>query len=336
MNEYMTQTGSSFRATPATDWSYVSGRISVLETALLNRNFFEGLLRSRSLSDVRSSLAKTQYRQLFTSDESIKDYASLLASYGKDLTDGIIHDSPPHVLVSFFDVLQRYIVFRTLFLRVSARGGSAAELESTFDTLTETHEEAEALALHKALLKSREAPQTTDAVGKSLFLDSAVCTLRLSLASQAPEQSISTLLGTMAVLQTWTAVLRSRWNGTPAEVIQKWFVVPDMYTAMIRDTALLSESNPAEALAGKVSDTVFRKLRAEGTEKLRQNIDACTQEVIRDEAIEYRGIPYGPEKVLVFLAAYAVEQENLRLALASLVNGIEPRAAMETLRREYA
>jgi vacuolar-type H+-ATPase subunit C/Vma6 len=336
MNGTTTQTRSKYPATPATDWSYVSGRISVLETLHLNRNFFEGLLKSRSLSEARSALAKTQYRQLFTSDESIRDYANALGTYSNTVIEGIIHDSPPHVIASFFDVNRRYIVFRTLFLRVSARGASTAELENTFDTLFESPHEAEALTAHTAMLRHREGPQTADAVAKSLFLDSAVCTLRLHLALSSPEKTVSNLLHTMAVLQTWTAVLRSRWNGTPAEVIERWFIVPSAYTRMIMDTALLAESNPADALAGKVSDAVLRTLRSAGGANLRQNVDAYTQEAVRNEILEYRGIPYGPEKVLVYLAGYTVEQENLRLALAAIVNGIDSKVALATLRREYA
>ena len=336
MNELATESTTSIRPSAPTGWCYISGRISVLETQFLNRSFFDGLLRSRSLSEARSALGKTQYRQLFTTDESLRDYAHALDIYGEELKADIMRDAPPHTLASFFEVKRRYTLFRTLFLRANARGAAAAELESTFDSLTENPSEAEALAVHKAQLKQREAPQHADAVARSLFLDSAACTLLLHLAEAAPELPVSTLLRAMAVLRTWTAVLRDCWNGTSAEVLQRWFIVPETYRGMIDACVLLAESNPADAISGFVPDTVCQRLKSAGSENLRRDIDMYVEEAIRDEVLMRRLVPYGPEKVLAYLVGYTVEQENLRLALASVVEGIDSGVVAGRLRRDYA
>lgn len=336
MSVLATESTTGIQPSAPTEWCYISGRVSVLETMFLNRSFFDGLLRSRSVSDARSALAKTQYRQLFTTDESLRVYARALDIYSEELKAGILQDAPPHVLVSFFDVKRRYTLFRTLFLRFTARGASAAELESTFDTLTENPAETETLSAHRAQLKQREAPQHADSVARSLFLDSAACTFLLHLAGAAPEPAVSSLLRTMAVLRTWAAVLRNCWNGTSAEVVQRWFIMPEMYAGMITAAVHQAESNPVDAISGFIPDAVYQRLRSAGSENLRRDIDVYIGEAIRDDILMCRHNPYGPEKVLAYLVGYTVEQENLRLALASVIEGIDSGVVAGRLRRDYA
>jgi hypothetical protein len=336
MNVTFSQPGSAEKNVPRSEWGYISGRLSVLETLLLGRSFFEGLLKAHDLSEVRSALAKTPYRAVFTTDEAIRNYHAVLEKYSEAVISDIYNNSPSHVLKSFFDVLNRYPVFRGIFLRAVLRGASVSEIDTTFDTLAVTLEEQEALLRHRSMLRDREAPQHADAVARSLFLDSAVCTLRLALAGAAPEEQVSRLLHDIAVLQSWSAVLRSRWNGTSAEVIRRWFVLPDINGDLVKDAAALAESNPAGALSGRISEHTLLVVKENGHERIRRAIDAVTAEAIREEVLQCRMVAYGPEKVLGYEIAFQVEQENLRLALSTVVSGVDHRIVAERLRREYA
>ena len=69
---------------------------------------------------------------------------------------------------------------------------------------------------------------------------------------------------------------------------------------------------------------------------LKQNIDFAVNDAIRDDVYEFRKVPYGPEKALAFFIALDVELDNLRLSLAGVSNGIDPKSAIERFRREYA
>jgi vacuolar-type H+-ATPase subunit C/Vma6 len=316
-------------------WGYVSGRLSVLETLLLPRNFFEGMLKSRSLSDARSALGKTSYRTAFSGDEQVRGYDTTLDTAADSLRKELLAVSPPHVLTSYFEVPGRYLVFRHLFLRAAARGASVSDLETVFDTLAVNPFERSSLDSHIAALHGREAPQSADSVARSLFLDSAVSTLRLALARSAPEEKVRDLLGDMAVLQCWSAVLRSRWNGTSAEVIRRWFIVPESIAEMVRATATLSDSNLTGGLAGAISEGALRVLRDIGTDQIKRNIDAAAGEAIRSRVLECRMVTYGPERLAAFFVAWMTELENLRLTLASIVSGVEPPIVLERLRREY-
>ncbi|MHB9028863.1 MAG: hypothetical protein ACYC9O_08850 [Candidatus Latescibacterota bacterium] len=336
MNAMTTETGAGNGSSARSEWGYVSGRVNVLETQLLNRNFFEGALKNRSLADARSSLAKTPYRVIFSTDDHVRDFHAGLDLYAESMVSDIMKISPPHVLKAFFEIPRRYPAFRTLFLRAAARGASVSDLENSFDALAATPFERSAIGEHIAMLRSRETPQSADSVARSLFLDSVVCTLRLELADSAEEEMVKRILHDIAVLQCWSALLRSRWNGTPADVVRRWFVVPERYTEMVRNCANLADSNPIAPLSGNVGENVLQALRNLGSEHIRRNVDAAVGDAVRDEVMENRMVTYGPERVASFLIAFNVEQENLRLVLASIVNGVEPRNVIERLRREYA
>jgi vacuolar-type H+-ATPase subunit C/Vma6 len=322
--------------TDPTAWSYISGRLSVLETQLLNRGFFEMLAKCRTLSDARSALAKTGYRQFFSSDESIKDYLDILDLYRKSVYDDILSNSPDQFIGSFFDMKERYISFRKMFLNACRRGASINELDGLFDILSPTLFEKPELSVYKSMLRNREAPQNSDAVGKSLYLDSVISSLEIIMSSLAPEKTVSDMLTDISVLKCWSSILRSKWNGTTADVIQKWFVLPGKYSSLPYDTALLSETNPLAPLNDRISETVLRRLRSLGNDVLKQNIDSAVNDAIRDDVFEFRKITYGPEKMLSFFIALDVELDNLRLSLASVSNGINPKTAIDRFRREYA
>lgn len=336
MNPMTTESGAGGGSSQRSEWGYISGRLNVLETQLLNRNFFEGMLKSRGFSEARSTLAKTPYRLVFTTDEHVRDFYPALELFAETTVADIIKLSPSHVLKAFFEIPRRYLAFRTLFLRAAGRGASVSELEGAFEALAADAFERSLIESHIALLRSREAPQSADSVSRSLFLDSVVCTLRLELADGAEEELVKRLLHDLAVLQCWSSVLRSRWNGTSAEVIRRWFFVPERYAEMTRAIAAQADTNPIAPLVGKVGDGVIRILRDLGAEHIRRNVDAAAGEAVRDIVIENRMVPYGPERVASYLVAFNVEQENLRLVLASIVNGVEPRIVIERLRREYA
>ncbi len=336
MNAMTTDTGAECKSSPRSEWGYVSGRVNVLETQLLNRSFFEGVLKNRGMADVRSSLGKTPYRATFATDEHVRDFHAALDLYAETMVSGIMKISPPHPLKAFFEIPQRYLAFRTVFLRAAARSASAAELEEAFDVLTADTFERTAVASHIGMLRNREAPQTADSVARSLFLDSAVCTLRLELANTVKEELVRRLFHDIAVLQCWSAVLRSRWNGTSADIIRRWFVVPERFGEFVRNAAGLADANPVAPLAGKAGDHAFQVLRTIGAEQIRRNVDAAIGEAIRENVLQNRMVTYGPERVASYLIAFNVEQENLRLSLASIVNGVEPQNVIERLRREYA
>jgi hypothetical protein len=317
-------------------WGFASGRVSVLETQLLNRSYFESLARSRSIGEAQSLLGKTPYRAYFTTGESIANYSLTLDQAFTKIVESVLKDAPPHAMNTYFKLADRYLYFRNLFIHFSSRNATIPDMESTFGYLAENEVEMQAISRHRDMVSSHEAPGQNQPVARSLFLDSALTALKLKIASLVVEEKIATVLRDMALLESWTAILRSRWNGTDPEIVQKWFMLPDEYGVFIKNTAHFALANPVASLRGVISDGVLNRLEGVNLETLRQSLDIIVREVVRDEVLVCRMVPFGAERVFSYYVSLSIEVENLRLALATVVSGLESRVVIDRFRREYA
>jgi hypothetical protein len=321
------------RRTDATAWCYVSGRVNALEKSLLPRNFFTALLECGSAAEARAALGKTAYRTAFAGDEAVVEYAATIQAYGAAAREELFGQCPPHAIKRAWGLAGRYRAARVQFLR-RAGEGAAAELAEILETIADGARGRQALAAHRDLVAA--LGKSGDGVATSLVLDSAACTVMLDIARSAPEAAVRGLLSDRAVLAAWSSVLRSRWNGTPAEVINRWFVFGGGPEGLVRDTAEAAEAEPAAALAGRVSRGVKERLEAAGREALRSDLDAAVSRAIREKVLVCRRPAFGPERLLAYLWALEVEERNLRIALAAVVENLDRGAAAAKLGGEYA
>jgi hypothetical protein len=316
-------------------WSYVSGRVAALETTLVSRAFFEDVLKAVDVPSARSAAAKTRYREAFPSDDAARAYAEAVTAYGEALAAGILAESPPHPMRRFLELPHRYRRFRGAFLRKAQFAAPPADLEALFDAFAQTQAERDALARHIAMLREKEPPQSADAVGQSIYLDSAAVTLQLAVAEESPEPAVRALLRDRAALAAWSSVLRSRWNGTSAETVKRWFAMPGEWSAFVARTADAAATDPASGVLDVLSRPAAAALAAVGAARIRDDVDHAVGEALRAAVLEARAVPFGPERVLAYLMALEVEQINLRIAMASVVDRIEPSRAAARLRSEY-
>lgn len=326
---------ASVNAAPRQAWTYVSGRVTALETALLPRQFFEEVARAAGAAAARAVLAKSHYRAAFGVDASAVDYSAAIGAYCERLAADVLAASPPHVMKAFLEVPRRYPAFRKLFLRRSLFNEPAAVMEEAFDVLASTREEHEALAAHKAMLRDRESPQAADSVSRSLYLDSAACTAMLALAALADEEGVGRALLDRTALTAWSAILRNRWNGTPSASVRRWFVLPPGYEALVETTDAKAESDPASGVVDYLSRPAGAVLRALGPAEVREDVDAAAASALREDVAALRYVPFGPERVIAYLFTLEIEGINLRIAFAAAAEGIEPARAVSRLRREY-
>lgn len=320
---------------PRRSWSYASGQVAALETRLLSRDFFEDLLSAQDASAARSALSRTDYRGAFLSDEAVTAYAESVTAFGEKLSSRILESCPPHIMSRFTELPKAYRLFRGSFLRMSSFGDKPEELIASFDFLVSNPGERKALSSHMALVWQRESPQSASQVAQSAFLDSCGATLMLTVASEAAESGVRTLLGDIAVLRTWSALLRSRWSGTEAEILAKWFILPAAYDGLAQKTAAAAGGDAVAAVAQFLSQDAAAALRAASPDRIREDVDAVAGEALRESVMAGRNVAFGPERVLAYLLALEVEQINLRIALASVISGIEAGRAKGRLRTEY-
>lgn len=316
-------------------WGFVCGQIAALESELSPRAFFDGLLRANGPAELRQAFGKSAYRPLFNSDEAVKNAGPVLDAHFAAARGEILSRSPEHPIKDYFELGARYRSFRTLFNQRGARAGSDAdELEALFRDLARQPVYAEALVEHRALVFRKESPQAAGALERSLYLDSVACTLMGLISEATPEPLAKRFLADRAVLAAWSAVMRARWNGAPADGIRKWFVFGQ--DRSLASSLLAGENHPALAVSPFLSAETGRTLSGLEPSRVRADIDAVSADALRDTVSACRTVTSGAERVLSYLVSLEVEAVNLQLCVAAVVNEMERGPVAERLRREYA
>lgn len=204
-----------------TAWTFVSGKIAALEAELLPRAVFDAILKAPGPAEARGALGKSSYRALFPDDESLAAVSSLMDGMAKETRAEIFKLCPPHPLENYFGVGSRFRSFRTLFNGLSRQAGAQAPaLDALFPVFAVEPAYADAMAEHRNLLERKNPPQAAAPVERSLYLDSAACTLMRIVAASALEPLVRRYLDDRATLAAWSGVFRARWNVVAADTIR--------------------------------------------------------------------------------------------------------------------
>jgi hypothetical protein len=313
-------------------WAFVSGTVAALEPGLLPRSFFEDVLASRTRSEARTVLGKSPYRSLFPDDRLLDSASRLLADRAGEMKAEIFKFCPPHVLENFFGIPERFRTFRTLFGQAARRGNAqAADLEAFLALFAVEPAFADELGEHRVRLGPAQA---AGPVERSLFLDSAACSLMRIVGLRAPEKLVRRYFLDRSLLAAWAGVFRSRWNGVPAETIRSWFIYDN---GLELASALLAlEQDPRAVIFHRLSSSSAAGLEGLEPARIRADIDSAAADALRDTVLACRLVAFGAERALSYLVAIEAELVNLELCLIAVANGIDRELALTRLRREYA
>ncbi len=316
-------------------WTFVSGKIAALESELLPRSFFETILKAADRSEARIALGKSVYRTLFPDDRSLTDVSSIMDGKSKEVRGEIFKLCPPHPLENFFGIGARFRSFRTLFNNLSKQSNPpVGELDALFPVFAVEPAYANQMIEHRQMLTRKNSPQAATPMERSLYLDSAACTLMRIVAESVPEELVKRYMRDRAVLTAWSAIFRARWNGVAADMIKNWFIFGDSteFTAAV----LAAENDPKAVVMGRLSMPSSTALEGVDNHRIKADIDSVSADVLRDTVLACRRVPFGAERVLSYLVANEVEMVNLELCLSSVANSIDRATTASRLRREYA
>lgn len=316
-------------------WSFVSGKVAALEAELLPRAFFDGILKSTSRSDARSALGKSVYRTLFPDDKSLDQVSPAVDAKGQEIRAELFKLCPPHPLENYFGIASRFRTFRTLFNQMSKQSNpQVQDLDALFPVFAVEPAFADALVEHRNLLGRKNSPQSATPMERSLYLDSAACSLMRVVADYAPERLVKQYMADRAVLTAWAGIFRARWNGVAPEMIRAWFVYensPDLASSI-----LAAENEPKAEVTKRLSVQSSAALDALDPARIKSDIDSAAADVLRETVLECRRVPFGAERALSYLVAIEAELVNLDLSLSSVANNIDRQTTASRLRREYA
>lgn len=316
-------------------WTFVSGKIAALESELLPRSFFETILKSQSRSEARSALGKSPYRPLFPDERSLDFTSAILDAKAKDVKAEIFKLCPPHPLENFFSIGDRFRTFRTLFNQISKQlNPPVNELDALFPIFTVEPAFAEGLREHRELLERKNPPQMATPMERSLYLDSAACSLMRVIADYVPEKLVREYMIDRSLLSAWAGIFRSRWNGVSADFIRNWFIYQN--SRELASSILAMEQEPKAEISSRLTPRSAAILEGIETNRIKADIDGVASDVLRDTVMACRMIPFGAERVLSYIVALEVELVNLELCLSTIANGIDREVTLSRLRREYA
>ena len=316
-------------------WSFVSGKIAALEAELLPRSFFDQLLKSPTRADARSALGKSPYRILFPDDKALDNSSAIIDAKAKEIRAEIFALSPPHPMENYFGIGNRFRTFRTLFNQFSRQANPAVgDLDVLFTAFAVEPEFAAKLEEHRNLLSRKNTPQAAAPVERSLYLDSAACSLMKIVGEYAPEPLVRDYMFDRSLLTAWSGIFRSRWNGVPPDVIRTWYMYDNSND--LASSILASEHEPKAEISRRLSVRSAAALESIDMTRIKLDIDSAASDVLRDTVSACRMVSFGAERALSYLVAIEVELINIELCLSTIANCIDRDVTASRLRREYA
>jgi len=216
---------------------------------------------------------------------------------------------------------------------MDAAGEEGVRVEAQFRRLAPHPTYANRFKEHRAMLYGVNGIQIAGAPERSLFLDSAACTLIDLFAEMSPEPKVKRCLHDRAALSAWAAVVRARNNRIPPESLRQWFIFGEDRSFVI--AILRDETQLIQAMKPFVGDAAYRVLERTEPGRLRDDVDAVVAEALRGDLLECRRVVTGPERVLAYLEALAVEETNIRLCCAAVVGDMNRDVVVGRLRMEY-
>ena len=100
----------------------------------------------------------------------------------------------------------------------------AAELDALFPVFAVEEAYAGGLREHRDMLLRKSPPQLATPLERSLYLDSAACSLMRVVDDYVPEKLVREYMIDRSLLTAWSGIFRLRWSGVTADMIRAWFV----------------------------------------------------------------------------------------------------------------
>ena len=316
-------------------WNFVSGKVAAQESELLPRSFFEAILKAPNAAEARAALGKSFYRVLFPDDASLTRASAILDARAKEARAELFSLCPRHQLENYFGIGGRFRSFRTLFnSRARETNPQVLELDALFAVFAVEPAFADRMITHRQMLGSKSSPQAASPMERSLYLDSAACTLMRIVAESVSEPLVRQYMSDRAILSAWSGIFRARWNGVEPEMIRDWFIFDG--GSEFATSILAVDNEPRAVVGGRLSMTSATALEMLDGARIKADIDAASADVLRETVLSCRRKSFGPERPLSYLVALEAEMANLELCLVTVANGIDRAVTASRLRREYA
>lgn len=347
----------------STEWNYVSGRVCVLETFLLKRDFFERLISLDKHEEVFLSLSDSSLKDYFGHIEHLYEFENILEKRYLDKIFEIRRASPDPILSSVFLIKYDFINLKNFLKELLA--GIPREVPTPHPSLAlkeggmwwgdsewERLWKGESTGLDPIyedaikVIKENLSEKNQTSLIIDLALDNAYLCYLGYMVSKFDVPLIKEYFESYFMIKGTEIILRAMANKCNMDQISKIFLRgPMQKDFFLRLTKCHHEGCPgallevfptelvAEIFTGFVKDTSGE--RPSNLKKFFTRFERLTGNYLLRKLNPAKYTPFGAERVFGYLCGLTTETYNLRLALGGMVNRVNINLIKERLKEPY-
>ena len=319
-----------------TRWCYASGVVSVRETELLEKDFFEELLLARDSATVQALMRETLYADYFAEGASREVYLRSLDLFFQHELAALEGVSPGRFPFQLFEFRERFRDLREKVFTPLAAGETewllAQATMHELCLLVTGQEKVCALDEHfEALEESRSQPRS---VGLSNLLDSSFLALLLEWKSQAQSPVLEEFVEAYVRLKATGALYRNRRRGVSLDHLRRFFVLGALKSPEA-DAALRAEDEGRALFWAFLPDGIRDTLKEIGEDAIAEHFELIGDDFLAGLTLPLRRTPFGPERVFAYCMGLSWQNLNLRLCLGAVADNLAPEEVAPRLRLRY-
>lgn len=326
------------------DWHYVSGRVSVLESSLLGDDFFRRIITCEPLEEVHRIISDSPAKAYFIQSNNLYETESLLNRYYLDRLEDISNSSPDPAVCDIFRLrydflnLKNYIKEKILFISYERH-----PLGRITDDLWRGLWEGEEVSLPEifkssiALLKKNIGEVVSAGVVIDSIIDNAYLCHLLQRAEEIGSPIIENFIQRYQFVKGTEVIWRALLSSSEAGLIPEFLFM----TSGLREEDLFFKLTHlqmdewrlifSEFFPKELCERIFLGSPSERLKKFIKEMD----DYLLQETLPTSYIPFGPERVFIYLIGFSREIFNLGLAIRGRLNRIPPPLIEERFRKIY-
>lgn len=334
-----------------TEWCYISGKVCVLESFLLKRDFFEGLISLEKQEEVFLSISDSPLKDYFIHIERLYEFERIIEERYLSGVVEIQKSSPDTLLSDIFLIKYDFINLKN-YLKELLAGitretpafinikdsewerlwkGLITELDPVYEDAVRTIKENLADLTARSQDVQLMLPFIID-----LVLDNAYLNYLSSMITKLDVPLITDYFKDYFIIKRTEIILRAITNKCDMERILHLFLAD---TSMQGDFFHKLAKSPHEgwqdALREVFPAALVEEIFTDPPKDLFTRFERATDNYLLRKLYPARYVFSGPERVFGYLCGFNTETYNLRLALGGRLNRVNKELLQERLREPY-
>ncbi len=324
-------------------WCYVSGRVNVLDSSLLEDEFFRRIISSSTLQEIHRVISDSPVKAYFPHAEDLHDTDSMLNRYYKDRITDISGSSPDPAVSDIFLLrydflnLKNYIKERILHVPYE-RHPLGKIPDDLWDALWKGEDRSlpEIFASSVTLI-TRNIDDGLSGVVIDSIIDNAYLCHILQKAEGIGSPMIENFIRRYQLAKGIEIIWRALSSGRESELIPEFLFIT---SGLIEEELFSRLTHLPVDKWNQILMTIFPKEQCERIftgppeDRLKRFIKE-TDNYLYQETKLPAYISFGPEQVFLYMIGFTREVFNLGLAIKGRLNRIPSALIEERLRKIY-